>query len=685
MKKKRRKMARGLWIAPVVFLALGSLATLWADYMDYNRPNPLMDYVPQEIGIYDTMYWELDESHCRSCHGNNVADRHHLTFNECTLCHESFEPPISDCLTGGCHSWDDVDTNGWHHNMDLSASDVCIACHDPNLVEEITPFRNFESSPPSIVTPTPFSCENCHWQQDYVPGEDCHNPGHPSTYHHYDAWANPTGFYEYMIPIYGNSYTHHMGEKGNVANECSQCHALDPDYPDWDPYNPELIRTCETCHSVSTLHNIAPHVSDTNGWEAIGFHVPYSNTQTRDVDPIFYRTWDPTDPPCAPETPPGFTASEMCLGCHGDNIPDPPEPDDCDGNIPVINTTVEGIQPRYGSCGVVVTLRGQHFGEERLPGRTVQIRRRQGGSWTGNWTNVPIISWTNTLIEFYIPCSNLTFPAGNYRVKVETECGESNRVNYGLKDSISVTSISPNNGPCNQWIRIWGDSFGNAQSQMFSDGFNGVHRVVDIVSSAGTYTAIRYKDWTSTTFKVRFSDVFEGGDDPYTGNRNFVQDDGSDACPAEPTMLSCVGLDLGDWSVYVKAIYFGDNDASGGLSCGDTIFQVTVSNPMSFELTNAPYINKLLPNKIELKQVMSIFGINFGPSQTNGKVYMGTLDQYNNDTGRLEPRIRMWSSTKIKFRVKGPPGWQGKTKYVWMTKDGRKSNYREVQILAPLP
>ena len=136
-------MVRGFWLTVTVFLTLGSPGTVWAQYATHNRPNPLMDYVPQEIGIHDTVYWELGESDCRRCHGNSLADRHHLTdtvvlYGLCTPCHDPIpEPPhvvaIRDCLTSGCHSWDDLDANGWHHNTDLSASNNCTCCHNPNL------------------------------------------------------------------------------------------------------------------------------------------------------------------------------------------------------------------------------------------------------------------------------------------------------------------------------------------------------------------------------------------------------------------------------------------------------------------------------------------------------------------------------------------------------------------------
>jgi hypothetical protein len=210
-----------------------------------------MDYAPQEMGTYDTVYSELSENDCRSCHSAEVGERHHLLGGGCTDCHE-IGSPIRDCLTSGCHSENDLFTNGWHHDTDLAASANCIVCHGPNLA-------------------------------------------HPSTYHHYDTGVGFVGFYEYENPIYNSYDTHHMGFIGDVGSDCAQCHSLDPDAPSWDPLNPELIRYCERCHSPATLHFI--HARDFHAWEPVGVHVPGM-------------------PEGAPDVYGYFIEDEMCFGCH---------------------------------------------------------------------------------------------------------------------------------------------------------------------------------------------------------------------------------------------------------------------------------------------------------------------------------------------------------------------------------
>jgi hypothetical protein len=702
----------------LICLLSAYVSTSWAQSADYNRPNPTMDYVSQEIGVYDTGYRELKEQDCRKCHGNSTADRHHaipkvVRDHSCNPCHQVCAPGTPDCqngitmhrdcLTSGCHSWDDVQFGNkkWHHNTDMSASEDCVACHDPNIVEEITPFRDFGMYPPTVVTPTPFSCENCHYQQPVSAGTGPNHPGHPSTYEHYDSWGNFTGYYAYGKPIYSNLETHHMDFFGSVSNECYKCHSIDPNNPSWDPENPELIRYCEICHSARTLHGIGPHVSDHNGWRPVGFHAGGSGP-----DPITYAKWGSLD--YTPQVNPGYTDDMQCFGCHGDEVP--PWTED-----PVCDPAISEMSPIAGSCGAVITLRGSCFGEEHISGRTVQLKKRADP--TAVWIDVPVHAWTDNQIEWELPCWG--FAVGNYDVKVKTENGSSNRIVFTIRDNVTALSINPAEGPCGAWLTISGSGgFGNQRSQMFSDGYHGVHHIVDFVASSGQYTARSYRNWSDAGLDVRIWRPFQDkvdycSIDPLTGQnrdeRNFVQDTGAqnlcgnrsggpgtytDECKAEPAMSGCSGLDIGIYSVYVKTIYFGDDDASGGLSCGDTIYQVETSDPVSFELTNDPYIYKLNPRQIvdnipgSLKPLLKIYGGNYGTTQEAGDcVRIGTKAQANDlltlGLGKEMKKIKIWSDTLIKVRVNAPDTWRGKTRYVWVEKGGVKSNAKSLKILAP--
>ena len=279
-------------------------AIVWGAWENHNRPKPLMDYVPQETGIYDTTYSQLGESDCRSCHGASLADRHHMLDPEQHQCTECHPPPqfgvIRDCTTSGCHNWDDVNTNGWHHKTEASASGNCVACHNANLIAQYSPPVSFAEDEPNVLdmVPTPWTCQNCHWGQSV-------DAGHPSTYNHLDEWGVPAGYYEYEKEIRSDENNHHMGGKGNVASNCCMCHTYTDDDPCTlaiDHCNPESIRACESCHTKETLHAIhAPDISDISGWEAIGFHVPLSNPVEDDEVPSAYRL---------------FTVTEVCSGCH---------------------------------------------------------------------------------------------------------------------------------------------------------------------------------------------------------------------------------------------------------------------------------------------------------------------------------------------------------------------------------
>lgn len=715
-KRKRKAYIRTLCILGLIFSLFPHVESLRAQSADYNRPNPTMDYVSQEIGIYDTIYQEQTESSCRKCHGNSTADRHHgvpmvVIDHLCTPCHPACTVGDPDCengitihrncLTSGCHSWDDVRSGNkkWHHNTDMSASDNCIACHNPNIIDEIDPFRGFQAYPPTVVTPTPFSCENCHWQQPASVTGNPNAPGHPSTYQHYDDWGNLINFYEYRQPIYGNMDTHHMDFEGNVASECFKCHSNDPNTPNWDPNDPELIRYCEECHSIRTLHIIGPHVSDHDGWRPVGFHASGSGP-----DPTTYAKWGPLN--YTLQVTPGFSADIQCFGCHGDSVP-PWEEDT------ICNPAVDSQSPITGSCGMIVTLRGDCFGSKLINGRKVQLKLKADP--LAPWTNMPTRAWTDTYIEFEIPCWTLT--PGNYWVRVHTENGNSNKTVFTLRDHPTLESIIPTRGPCSEWITLNGSGFDNHQSKMF-DAYHGVTHVIDFVASSGEYTATLYQNWSETSVQVRLYNMFRDqvdtcSIDPLTqqprNERNFVRDVGNegapagvtcdnaapiyDECVAEPTIPRCDSLSLGTYAVYINAIYFGDDDASGDLSCGDTIFRVEMSHPKYFELTNNPYVYKLSPKQVVDTYVapfslLKVYGGNFGPTKKAGDaVRIGTKADAQSVTlglGTELANINLWSNTLIMTRVRPcPNAWQGKTKYVWVEKGGVKSNYKSLAILAP--
>ncbi len=664
----------------------------------WNRPNPLMDYVPQEVGIFDTRYDELGELDCRACHGDSLADRHHYTETVlrdrlCTPCHEIIpDPPgvvvIRDCETSGCHSWEDVYANGWHHDTDLSASENCVACHDRNVVAELTPFASFAEYPTSFVTPTPFSCENCHWGQAVSDAQTGFDgtlstqalAGHPSTYDHYNQWGQFIGYYEYNKEIMGNEVTHHMGGKGNVGAQCWKCHANDPNDPSYDPYDPELIRYCEICHDVATLHTIYAHVGPpvigggpaAEGWEAAGFHVGGSSTGTPDT----YRGNGIAG--FSPFASKSFEANEQCFGCHGDDMPA------YEGDTAGA-PTLTGVSPAAACPTGLIELSGSGFGDIREDGEDyIQLRLNPGGTW-----EQPILpsyySWSDDLIVFEIPAWD--FAPGNYKVRVHTQGGFSTAKVITIYDCISPQLIEVNNaahssgdpyfnaGVCTNVITLLNGT-GGGLFGIKDQVAKGIYRVVQFSASQGDYIVLNELAAPSGEIKFRFKTFFEDLDG------DFLQDGN------EPSIINCSDMALGTYSVYIKYIFYLDDDTSASYTDGDTMTQVETSNPVTFELENTPYINQLNPKQVSKFRRLRVIGQNFGVTQTTGNVHVGTANHYNLmvatptvDKGKIQEKVKLWSNTKVTVNFRVRNSWKGTKKNVWVVKDGMVSNKRKVVIL----
>src|SRR4030042_3752397 len=148
-----------IFVAAVFLITLG-----FTQGTAYKRPlNAVMNYVPQNVGIYDTYYGNFRETDCRVCHGdsNAVANRHHYSataYADCpdgcllsppdcaTVCHDPgcFADPYTtpDCkechIDGACIQVDighGIGNLGSpHHKSDLADSEQCTACHKPDLL-----------------------------------------------------------------------------------------------------------------------------------------------------------------------------------------------------------------------------------------------------------------------------------------------------------------------------------------------------------------------------------------------------------------------------------------------------------------------------------------------------------------------------------------------------------------------
>jgi hypothetical protein len=243
----------------------------------YRPSNPVMDYVPQNIGIIDKTYPEFTELDCRECHGESTAVRHHNTepalSGDCLFCHVQggYPPLVKDCQM--CHTSDpDVypefyaiwgDLGNPHHKTDAAETWQCNQCHDPNLIVEA-----YSVPPPSYApgsnTPSPASCENCHFWDNPV-NPTIHGIGHIETWGPTGAGMHPLklalGFDPDNLPSMGT----HEEINGMVYSQCALCHWSEPGNQ-WDasPYNPLAIRFCENCHTVEQLHANPEHVNSNN-------------------------------------------------------------------------------------------------------------------------------------------------------------------------------------------------------------------------------------------------------------------------------------------------------------------------------------------------------------------------------------------------------------------------------------
>ena len=146
-------------------------------------------------------------------------------------------------------------------------------------------------------------------------------------------------------------------------------------------------------------------------------------------------------------------------------------------------------------------------------------------------------------------------------------------------------------------------------------------------------------------------------------------------------------MEPGVYTLYVRSVSFGDEDGSGGLSPGDAILEVSSSNPLPFELNEDLYVKRLNAQSLQRDGKLKIVGFNFGTTQDDGEVRIGKSKQYYNSAlgqGRLLEKVKAWSDTKIAVKLKVPARWEGQTRYVWIEKDGKKSNFKGLKILAPM-
>jgi len=608
-----------IFVAAVFLITLGS-----AQGTIYRPLNPVMDYVPQYIGIYDTYYSNFVANACRLCHGdrNAGAIRHQYAgsaFGACpdgcplsppdclTACHTDLNNPLtitSDCkechIDGGFMG----DLGFPHHRSDLAYSDLCTACHQPDLLVGTYSVRTPYYYPTSNThTPAPFSCENCHWPSGNTPHTA--PPGWPKPIE-----ANGPVFAGVIHPSKPYSPmdgTHHEID-GDAYPQCYLCHANDPGEPTWDPYNPLLIRSCEKCHSRESLHGIQEHVTAGNGLtvqqKCIACHggVPDAAPPTGAKSPTitgFSPRYGPQGTSCTITgknfdttssirnvllTPKMGTTDQtyiipsgLCTWWSNDLIifPVPSGLDarnysvrvetvngtsnlrvftltgsqpciPCPSQTPVINS----IEPPVGTNNAIVIVRGQNFGDRHTSDRDVLLTELQAT------IPAPILSWTGNEIQFRFPPQ--TFVPGTIQVKVKTEIGESNQVDFLLRYHPSLYSLQHTDTVS---IRLTGIGFGDTRESVRPDGYGWKSAVTFnhpdemIIVAPGNITS-----WSDTEIQLT---------------------------------LPAIQTDF--YGVTVVTRYFYDSDGNGSYTLGvDKEYQTVTSNPQLFR----PIECNLVPDAI---------------------------------------------------------------------------------------
>jgi hypothetical protein len=472
----KRKTAILLTVS--VLLLLGSALTLWALDQYYNRPSPVMDFVPQDQGTYDTIYPNYTDADCRTCHGDLTGDLHRysgLGLNGvCDLpeCH-AVGPPAPgtqiSCTSPDCHVIGSANAKV-HHSSDLAASGQCTACHRPDLVGGLRA-EGLIMCYPKEPGPAPYRCENCHWEDTFKLSPDVSS----------------------LFDL------HHMQFEGPVSAACYECHSMSASDPLWNPDNPVLVRFCENCHTPAILHSI--HQDASYGWEAVGFHVPnINNTNPTDVEADTYRE---------------FTAEEKCVACHG-------ETPSGEQVVAIAGPAILSLSPYSGTGDTAIWITGTNFGEPPAPGASVIFTPRAGD--TSNPVIIPSgsTSWSPSIILVDAP---LTAPGGNYDITVETSTGMSNRALFTLTGTATappvpgtpvITAISPTVGTDEVTITIHGSNFGDRhccdrEVQFQADGQTGVF-TMPVYSWTDTEVVLRFLPWTVSDGLQHVRVHNEGGD-----------------------------------------------------------------------------------------------------------------------------------------------------------------------------
>jgi hypothetical protein len=348
------------------------------------------------------------------------------------------------------------------------------------------------------------------------------------------------------------------------------------------------------------------------------------------------------------------------------------------------------MSPVVGTGTVRVTLTGTDFGNNGQLSSCgpYKVKVKRG---PGDWISIPVISWSDSSIEWgfrALPAWGFE-PYRRYKVKVTTPTGTSNLRKFYVLPGPEVDRMEDDtgndaHGPVGRWLKIFSTvnrTFSGAREKWYEDplggtcpDYFGAIYVVTFTSSSGRYCATEYKNWNysgnNDSFEVKLDNLWEDSDGDY------YQDGG------EPTGAP---ISFGSYSVQVCLIIYGDSNGNGGFSGDDdTVYQVVKSQQgIIYEVTGNPWITQLIPTSTppsrpgDGKKVI-VMGFNFGPTQGTSILHIG-----GKSWSVGHPKINIWQDHKIKFKVPAYEAPFPKYKDVWVTVNGIDSNKAQLEITAP--
>ncbi len=486
---------------------------------------------------------------------------------------------------------------------------------------------------------------------------------------------------------------------GNVYDECSTCHAADPDSPvatdvasaDYG----QFIRYCENCHSVLTLHyGIAEHTTDGPSTNRD------INNNPNPVDEIY--------------TIGGVLGQEVaanakCVACHGDDMEDPPE------ETP-LTPTITLVEPNTASPGAIVVLEAATaagFGNQQTDDRIVMAVENPPLSGIFTWEEVPIYSWADNQVEFLLPGGSFwpTLPV-NSGVKIgKSGAGFSNTQVLTVRKHPEIWSLAPNTGNWNAFVTVNGIGFGTQQAGLMGGGY-GYTTYVEMHNSNDHYRMSWYgqlgpaiQAWGSSSFQTvinylpafpRVVDLKTGLPVPepqlYEGTwqiqviTDYFQDDGDN----QYFSVNNVGADMGKLDLSLESlIKYGqvdDPDTTdvreglsgvypenqnildgdfGTLNGGDILLHRERSETFGFTVNHTPILNAFMPRKgVYGKNIVSAIGYGFGTEE--GTVTLGNrewaltlgqglpADPNEKHVVLGTDKVGAWATTKFKFKMPNP-------------------------------